>query len=254
MELACQSLSADILSHFLKSQRKRFLVAIAGPPGSGKTTIASKVVYLLNRSHANRMADAVLRRPSDSPFAICLSIDGFHYRRSVLDTLPNREEAYLRRGAPWTFDVGAILTFIWRLREWADCGGLNSSSVTSQEVEPILAPSFDHAAEDPVPDSVHIPENASIVVLEGNYLLLGEPYWRGIPSLVDLRVFVNADLDVMRRRLANRHIGAGIESDLADAYGRVNRNDMVNAILVLGKVCEGVDIFVESLEDSDAII
>jgi pantothenate kinase len=93
-------------------------------------------------------------------------MDGFHLPRSVLDDLSNRKEAYARRGAAWTFDVKGILALVQLLRSSAD--------VTAALRKPIYAPTFDHAIKDPVENGVLISGEVSIIILEGNYLLLDE--------------------------------------------------------------------------------
>jgi pantothenate kinase len=194
--------------------------------------------------------------------AIAVSMDGFHLPRSTLDALPNREEAYIRRGAPWTFDVDALLTFVHNLRSSADRTSKPSSTSSSKSSAtellrdpesspeaPLLVPSFDHAAKDPVTDGVSIPPSASIVVLEGNYLLLNEDRWRDVAALVDFRVFVDVDLVVARERVARRHVGAGIEKTLEEGYARVDANDWINGCLIRERLVEGVDVVVRSVQE-----
>src|ERR1700761_7450290 len=77
----------------------RLVVGVAGPPGSGKSTVAEHVAQIINQRAA---ATKPARR------AQTVSLDGFHYTRAVLDSFPNRDEAHKRRGAPWTFDVEGI--------------------------------------------------------------------------------------------------------------------------------------------------
>ena len=43
--------------------------------------------------------------------------EGFHLSRRQLNVLPNPEEAYARRGAPWTFNGGAFYQAVLHLRE-----------------------------------------------------------------------------------------------------------------------------------------
>jgi pantothenate kinase len=212
--------------------------------------MAIEVARILNtHRHVNGQGPSH-QRTTEMPFAVCVSMDGFHYPRVVLDNLPNKQEAYLRRGAPWTFDVNSILSFAWQLREWAYRG--HTTKAAADKEYPILAPSFDHAAKDPIADSISIPPGTSIVILEGNYLLFDEPYWRGIPNLMDLRVFVDVDPQIARQRVARRHVEAGIEKNLEDAYMRFDANDALNGELVRQKLCQVIDVLVESLED-DAI-
>lgn len=135
-------------------------------------------------------------------------MDRFHLPRSTLDTLPNREEAYRRRGAPWTFDADKVVDFVRRLRKWANNNNDSGDRNMTIEPEPIIyAPTFSHELKDPVPDALPIPSSGAmriILLLEGTYLLLAEPPWDGIGQLVDLRVFVDADPALTRERVARR--------------------------------------------------
>ncbi|KAF2491809.1 P-loop containing nucleoside triphosphate hydrolase protein [Lophium mytilinum] len=260
MEATYRDLAATIQSRAAQSKKRRFLVAIAGAPGSGKTTIATETIRIINQT-------AAATSPSSTPTAIAVSMDGFHLSRSTLDALPNKEEAYIRRGAPWTFDVDALLAFVHNLRVWADRypktstatpESTSTSTSTSESAPlaaesspeaPLLVPSFDHAAKDPVVDGVTIPPSAEIVVLEGNYLLLNQDKWRDIAPLVDLRVFVDVDLDVARARVARRHVAAGIEKTLEDGFRRVDANDYINGIATRDSLVEWVDVRVRSVEE-----
>jgi pantothenate kinase len=199
--------------------KPRYLVAIAGVPGSGKTTTAEAVTRLLN---SNTMTKATL-----------ISMDGFHLDRATLDQLPNREEAYSCRGAPWTFDVPRLVTFMRKLRAWAD-----SDSPTPGGGEPgmLFAPGFNHETMDPVANAVRVTDDTNIVIIEGNYLLLDEPEWREVAELVDYRVFIAANLGQTRERLAKRHVKSGIEKTLADAFCRVDSNDIRNSLSIQEKL------------------
>jgi pantothenate kinase len=111
-----------------------WLVAIAGIPGAGKTTIAADVA-----SHV--------------PGAVVIPMDGYHLRRAVLSA-----DQLRRRGAPDTFDPAALRAALVRLRE---AGGGRF-------------PSFEHAVKDPVEGGVIVPWGAPLVIVEGLYLLLSD--------------------------------------------------------------------------------
>lgn len=58
----------------------RTLIALAGPPGSGKSTIAAEVVARLN----SQSCLVSTEEPSSAPFAVMLPMDGFYTSRSSL--------------------------------------------------------------------------------------------------------------------------------------------------------------------------
>jgi pantothenate kinase len=70
---------------------RRVLVAIAGAPGSGKTTLAERLVSRLNEAAQGSAA--------------LLPMDGYHYDDSILIERGLRA----RKGAPETFDVFGLL-------------------------------------------------------------------------------------------------------------------------------------------------
>ncbi|KAJ5280706.1 hypothetical protein N7478_006078 [Penicillium angulare] len=219
MDSEYQRLAETIREQATRHKGVRYLVAIAGIPGSGKTTTAEAIVQHLNSDSQCRAA--------------LLSMDGFHLPRAALDQMPNSTEAYTRRGAPWTFDVKRFVDFIHQLRIWADkmpLAPLSTGSWPSKDV--IRAPTFDHETKDPVEGGVSITPDTSIIIIEGNYLLLDEPGWRDLASLVDYRVFMDTDLQEARERIAKRHVKAGIETTLEDGYRRVDSNDYLNGVSI----------------------
>ncbi|KAL4819734.1 P-loop containing nucleoside triphosphate hydrolase protein [Aspergillus spinulosporus] len=254
MEEQYAALASKITSLAASHPKPRYLVAVAGAPGSGKTTLATAVAAQINRSgqfshRDTNQSDDKSQANGIAKKALVLSMDGFHLPRSELDALPDEErtEAYIRRGAPWTFNVQAFVEFMKMLRAWADSDSSSSSPDATAGV--LYAPTFSHSTKDPIPNSLVIDNTASIVIIEGNYLLLDEPQWRDIAPLVDYRVFVDVDLAEARERLARRHVEAGIEKTLEEGFLRVDRNDAINGALVKERVVDGVDMIVRSMSD-----
>lgn len=211
---------------------KRLLVGVAGPPGSGKSTVADRVAQIINSSPPSTA--------SKSARAQTVSLDGFHYSRAVLDSFQNREEAYVRRGAPWTFDIDGIVAFMNDVFE--------SANLAPAERLKIMAPSFDHAIKDPKDNDVTIEPETSIVILDGNYLLLDEDKWRTLSSRLDVKIFINIDPALARERVARRHVAAGIEPTLAKGKERFDTNDGINGDLIRQKLVAH-DILVESISE-----
>jgi pantothenate kinase len=170
----------------------RHVVAIAGPPGSGKSTIAAEVV--------RRLADA-------GRVAALVEMDGFHYDNAVLgpDILP-------RKGAPETFDVAGLLATLARIR--ADDGA-------------VAIPVFDRDLDLARAGARLVEPAHRIVVVEGNYLLLDEAPWRGLAGFFDETVLLEVPEAELRRRLLARWLHHGLERTAALA--RAEGNDLVNA-------------------------
>ncbi|KAJ0382240.1 hypothetical protein COL922a_012969 [Colletotrichum nupharicola] len=146
----------------------RLIIALAGPPGSGKTTIAQRVVSAINNY------------PGPHPKSVVMSADGFHLPLATLRALPNAAEAIARRGAPWTFDGQAVVEIVRELR-------------TSAGHRPVLAPTFDHKVKDPVIGGFTVDADVDVCIVEGNYLLADEEPWGQIAPLVDDRLLVRVE-------------------------------------------------------------
>ncbi|KAI1178689.1 P-loop containing nucleoside triphosphate hydrolase protein [Nemania sp. FL0916] len=210
---------------------QRFMIAIGGIPGSGKTTLSQTVTQALNARHASQQPGA------EEPIAAFVPMDGYHLTRAQLSAMPDATTAHARRGAEFTFDGAAFLTLVQSLR-----APLTASSTA------IFAPSFDHAVKDPKADDIAIHPGHRIVVFEGNYVVLDKHPWREAADLMDERWFVDVGFDVARRRLVKRHVLAGIARDEEEAGRRADENDLVNGKQIVRDRI-GVDEVVVSRED-----
>ncbi|KAI2620388.1 phosphoribulokinase/uridine kinase [Hypomontagnella submonticulosa] len=189
---------------------QRLLIAIAGIPGSGKTTLSQIVTNALNARHASLHPEV----PGAVPPAVFVPMDGYHLTRAQLSAMPDPALAHARRGAEFTFDGQAFLALVKALR--------------AVPPAPVYAPSFDHAVKDPKPDDIAILPAHRIVVFEGNYVCLDKAPWREAAALMDERWFVEVDFATARRRLVKRHVKAGIAGDEEEAGKRADENDLVN--------------------------
>lgn len=205
-------------------------------PGSGKTNLAERVTKRLNERQVALQPNA-----DSGPIAAYCPMDGYHYTKAELDKFENPAEAHFRRGAEHTFDGRSFLDLVKSLRAPLD-------TATTQS---IFAPSFDHAAGDPVDDDIEVRPSHRIVVFEGNYVCLDMEPWRTAANLMDLRWFVEVDKAVATRRLARRHVNAGIVKTIEDGVKRAETNDLVNGLQICANKVENIDATVWSKEDAD---
>lgn len=192
-------------SQHLESGHSRWMIALAGLPGSGKSTVAARLIEAVN----SRVPGAM----------VALSMDGFHLRQEQLWQMPDPKAAFARRGAPWTFDVAALAQRLQEVRLGAGR-------------QPIAWPDFQHEIGDPV-EAVHfVAPETRLVLVEGNYLLQQRDGWAPIGSLFDERVYLDVPLDVAMERLTTRHMTAW-NWTRSQAQNRIAANDKLNAQLVL---------------------
>lgn len=180
---------------------RRRIVAIAGAPGSGKSTTAEQLKERLN-ARREGVADI-------------LPMDGFHYDDLVLNARGHRA----RKGAPHTFDLDGFRTALERLR--ADDG------------REVAVPVFDRSIEIARAGGRIIEPEARIILVEGNYLLLDEPGWRDLGALFDVTVMVEASEEVLIDRLTERWMGFQLEPEAM--MRQMEGNDLPNMRLVLAK-------------------
>lgn len=182
----------------LPDSEERLIVAVAGPPAVGKSTLAEALVETLNQDISGQAA--------------LLPMDGFH-----LDNLILKENGTLsRKGSPGTFDFEGFKSLLLRVRDPS---------------KDHYAPTFDRSRDIAVAGSAIVRKEARIVVVDGNYLLLDEAPWNGLSSCFDHRVLVEAPLSELKRRLIQRWLDNGYEEEGATA--RAELNDIPNAQLVL---------------------
>lgn len=189
---------ADLIAARFDASR-RFLVAVAGPPGAGKSTLAEALAPALNA------------RLPDQP-GIVVPMDGFHYDDGLL-----KERGLLsRKGAPDTFDADGFRALLRRLKS---------------EMTPIAIPVFDRSLEISRGSARIVEPRHRLLVIEGNYLLLDRPIWRDLKPLFDLTIALKPSIDLIEKRLIQRWLDYGFDREAAIEKAR--GNDLANAHVVL---------------------
>lgn len=208
---------ADTLA--ARAAEGRIVVAIAGPPGAGKSTFAELLAAHLN-ARAPGLCDV-------------LPMDGYHFDDRVLEARGHRA----RKGAPHTFDVAGLAVMLDRLRANAE--------------DEIAVPVFDRDIEIARAAARLIPKTARIILVEGNWLLLAEPPWDMLAPRFDVTVMLAAPEDELRRRLTARWVGYGLSGEaLAD---KLDGNDLANARTVIER-CRPADYVIDATLDFAAAL
>ncbi|MEZ5536063.1 MAG: phosphoribulokinase [Thiolinea sp.] len=189
--------AAEILSAAADSTR--YLVAVAGPPASGKSTLASHLAAEINAQAGSEISTVV-------------PMDGFHLDNATLEKM----NLLPRKGAPQTFDSEGFVRLVKQLAQ------------TDQDTP---VPLFDRQLDAVVPDAQLVKAEQRILLLEGNYLLLEELPWCELHDLYDAVIFLNPGLDVLEKRLIGRWLEHGL--DEAAARQRAESNDLPNARYVV---------------------
>ncbi|KAJ2796721.1 hypothetical protein H4R21_004602 [Coemansia helicoidea] len=197
-------LAADLLG---RPDDRRVIVAVAGTPGSGKT-------------HLSGLVCAAVNAGAGAEICVVLPLDGFHLSRAQLAAMDDPARALQRRGAHWTFDGSGFAALMQQVRD--------------RPADVVLAPSFDHAAGDPVARAIAIRLHHRIVLVEGLYAHASEEPWACAARLADERWWISPRCPAAARaRLAQRHVRAGLAADAAAAELRVAGNDDLNAAFVV---------------------
>jgi pantothenate kinase len=190
-------MAQNLIEHLL-SLKGRHIIAIAGAPGSGKSTLSEYLAVTLNQ-----------RSPGSTAI---VPMDGFHFDDAVL----HARGTHARKGAPFTFDVGGMAALLRRLKD-------------NTENE-IAVPVFDRNLEISRAGGRLIANTTPLLLVEGNYLLLDQQPWAMLRPVYDLSVFLSVPVPELEKRLVQRWIDHGLNP--AAARKRAQDNDLENAKLI----------------------
>jgi fructokinase len=177
------------------ASQPRVLVAVAGPPGAGKSTLSDALrTALIGQGHS----------------AAVVPMDGFHLDNAVLSD----HGLLARKGAPETFDVAGFIALVRRIAAR----------------EQVYYPVFDRTRDISIAGAAELSPETRFVIFEGNYLLCDVPVWRELHPLWSATISVDPGEEEISARLLARWLHHGLSED--DARARRDRNDLPNARFV----------------------
>ena len=160
--------------HRLLQDGQRKLLGLVGPPGAGKSTLATALQQTF--MEVSRV----------------VPMDGFHLANAELRRLGRTD----RKGAPDTFDSAGYVALLHRLRR-------------QRPDETIYVPEFRREIEEPIAGAIAVLPDMPLVITEGNYLLLEDSHWVDVAPMLDEVWYVDLDRALRMERLARRHEAYG---------------------------------------------
>lgn len=186
----------------------RTIVGLAGPPGTGKSTLVRRLVAAL------------------PGHAAVVPMDGFHLSNAVLDARNLRD----RKGAIDTFDAAGFAVLMQRIRD--------------RDEDVVYAPDFDHGTGEPIAASIPIPRDCDIVLVEGNYLGVAADPWSKARAVMDELWYLETPRELRVSRLIDRHVATGKTVEAATRW--TLGSDERNAILV-SETARNADLIVTTV-------
>ncbi len=190
-------IAETILSKVNVNISNRFVVGIAGGPGSGKSTFAVRLKELINSNAKTDLAQI-------------FPMDGFHRKNIELE----RSGLISVKGAPETFDVEGCTSMLNRIKLG----------------ENLKAPVYSREIHDVIENALSIEPYHKIIITEGNYLFYDMAGWCEIKDIIDLKIYIEAEKNVCEKRLLERHMRGGKTE--AEALEKIREVDMKNFDLI----------------------
>lgn len=189
------------LTALQKEKNRHIIVYLAAPPGCGKSTLAS---YL-----------EVLSKENNFTPLQALGMDGFHHTNVYLNSHYRKntgELLALHKGAPDTFNIDSLHEHICSIKEGKET----------------YWPIYDRKIHDPIENAIKI--DSSIILIEGNYLLLNDEPWNKLKNYADYTIFITGEPIDLENRLINRKMQSG--SSFETALKHYHETDKPNLLLV----------------------
>ncbi len=171
---------------------ERVVIGVTGVPAAGKSTLAAQL--------------------GEATGGVVVPMDGFHLAQAQLERLGLAHV----KGALATFDGAGFVSLL--------------SRIVARDEHVVYAPDFRRDIEEPVAGAIAVPREVSLVIVEGNYLLVDSPPWDHVRGLLTECWYLEADSEMVLDRLVERHVRGGRSPEQARAFALAS--DMVNAEFV----------------------
>lgn len=183
---------------------ERFVIFLAAPPAVGKTTLSLFLEYLSKSIEGIEEVQAI-------------GLDGFHFNSEYINSnsinIGGKETPMSEvKGCLETFDIDKFKVKLKQLKKGN-----------------IRWPIYDRNIHDIVEDTILV--NKSVVLIEGNWLLINEKEWKNLKEFYDYSIFIYADEKLLKERLIERKIKGGLS--YKEAVRFYEKSDSINIKRVL---------------------
>jgi len=185
----------DYIEKVIEVSADPFLIAIAGPPAAGKSTLAKQIIKELN---------------SKGYLTQFCPMDGFHLTNAQLD----KNDLRAFKGRIDTFDADGFVKAVLDLKS----------------KKSFWWPTYSRIKHNPITKGSFINGKENVFVLEGNYLLDKSEPWSTSAKNYQLSIFVDLADNVIRQRLSMRHIKSGY--GFGKLKEKIENVDMLNASMI----------------------
>lgn len=172
------------------ARKPRVAIGMAGPTGAGKSVLA--VLF------------QELARQARLPFGFAVvTIDAYHFPNSYL-------LSHASNGVPLKQVKGRFDTY--------DVPALARDLTSFAAGERVAFPAYSRKLHDPVPAQIRIETSATLLLVEGLWLLSDRGEWSQIRPLLDFCYFIDADKERTRPAVLKRHMTGGRTLDSATKH------------------------------------
>lgn len=185
------------------AKKSRVVIGVAGPTGAGKS-----VMTVLFKEFAKQ---------GSLPFAFeIITIDAYHFPNSYL-------YSHFSEGVPLKQVKGRFDTY--------DVAQLCRDLLMFSSGEKVLFPTYSRKLHDPVQDSIQVEAKATLLMVEGLWLLSEMGGWEKVRPLLDYCYFIDSDREKTRSAVIKRHMTGG--RTIEDAARHYEEVDGKNSDLTL---------------------
>lgn len=175
------NLFRETVNTYKAAQKSRVVIGMAGSTGSGKSVVATLFKELATQARL--------------PFTFeCVTIDAYHFPNSFL--LSHFSEGKPLKQVKGRFDTYDVAALVNDLKNFA-AGGT------------VAFPIYSRKLHDPVPNSIRVEAKATLLLLEGLWLLSDYGDWGQVRPLLDYSYFIESDMERTRAAVLKRHMAGG---------------------------------------------